>query len=76
MSQNLLEEQARYALYRNKDSMEFIGLFKSACNELYEQYLEIQRTWEDLLQNSKQTGGDVCINSDAAIRDILDCYRV
>jgi hypothetical protein len=76
MSQNLLQEQARYALYHNKDWIEFIGLFKSACNELYEQYLEIQRTWEDLLQDSKQTGDDVCINSDAAIRDILDCYRV
>ena len=56
--------------------MEFIGLFKSACNELYEQYLEIQRTWEDLLQDSKQTGDDVCVNSDAVIRDILDCCRV
>jgi hypothetical protein len=76
MSQNLLQEQARYALYHNKDWIEFIGLFKSACNELYEQYLEIQRTWEDLLQDSKQTGDGVCINSDAAIRDILDCYRV
>lgn len=76
MSQNLLQQQARYALYRNKDWIEFIELFKSACNELYEQYLEIQRTWEDLLQDSKQTGDDVCINSDAAIREILDRYRV
>jgi hypothetical protein len=72
MSQNMLQEEARYALYHNKDSIEFIGLFKSACEELYEQYLEIQRTWADLLQDSKQTGGGVCINSDAAIEDILD----
>jgi hypothetical protein len=76
MPQNLLQEQARYALYHNKDWREFIGLFKSACNELYEQYLEIQRTWEDLVQDLKQTGGDVCINSDTAIRDLLDCYRI
>jgi hypothetical protein len=76
MPQNLLQEQARYALYHNKDFREFVGLLKSACNELYEQYLEIQRTWEDLVQDLKQTGGDVCINSDTAIRDLLDCYRI
>jgi hypothetical protein len=54
MSRNLLQEQARYDLYRNKDWGKFIGLFKSACNELYVQYLEIKRTWEDLIQDSKE----------------------